>query len=90
MGYKPRCATPGAKYGTTIGSKKITLTIDLPHDILKGLGQERRDHLSRSLHNAILPVIEGVFLEQWPKLAGEKIDSERMPLTWSELFRSDS
>ena len=85
------CGTPGAVYGTKITSDKIVLTIKLPSPMLKPLNDSRREHLIRSLHYAILPVVEGIFQERWRKLAGRKLkgDDGPLPETWAQLFTAE-
>jgi hypothetical protein len=79
------CRTPGTKYGTDMTTRLITLTIDLPLDLLSGLGTRGERQLEADFHRAVLGVVETIFRDRWKHISGNKINGVVMPKNWHDL-----
>jgi hypothetical protein len=91
---KRPCGTPGAVYTTRYesgyGGDYISLSIKLPSPFL--LDAIERPPLTADLHNALLPVIEKFYRDNWGHFAGRRVagDPDPLPATYDELFSSKS
>lgn len=79
------CRTPGTRYGTEMTTRKITLTIELPLDLLSGTGVGGEKQLEADFHLAVLRVCEKLFHERWDRIKGQKISGAVMPVNWYDL-----
>lgn len=91
---KKPCGTPGAVYTTRYkpgyGGDYISLSIKLPAAFV--LDTIERAPLTAELHNALLPVIEKFYRDNWSLFAGKRVtgDPAPLPATYAELFNSES
>jgi hypothetical protein len=85
------CGTPGAVYSTwydpSFKGDLITVRIRVP--ISELIEKIDRPSLTAELHNALLPVIEKFYRDNWAHFAGQIIpgDDAPLPATYDELFR---
>ena len=80
----PTCRTPGAVYQTDVLPRCIVHTVMLPQSIQLSDAKERA--LAKALHDAVLPVMEQFYRDNWNKFFAERIiDGDRMPKRWSDL-----
>ena len=81
------CRTPGTVYDTNINPDRIRLAIRMPVNLLSDITEEQKQQLVMDLHNALLPVVEQVFRQQWRQMSGKLIKGHTrpMPETWEEL-----
>src|ERR1700747_2656848 len=60
MATETACQTPGATYSISIAQRRVSIMVDLPHDI-GGVGPFECDALEANLHNAVELVLSRYF-----------------------------
>ena len=86
----PCCRTPGAVYTTTVRPSVLALFVRAPENtnLFGNLTHDQERKLIADLHDALLPVMEGVYRDTWQSLAGKTLaecGDKPMPDRWDDL-----
>jgi len=81
------CRTPGCVYETEFTHSTITLRVKLPLQVVKFRHVKTKTALAKEFHDAILPVMEKFYNNNWHLFAGKTLPlhDQPMPEHWWDL-----